>query len=355
VLRLTASIGISIYPDDGDDAESLINGADAAMYHAKRHELGGLAFHDDKRHAPRGVAAPPLDSLRRPVTRYELALAEHERRHAELREANEQLVMAALTAQELQTAAERAHQRQAEFMAVVAEELSNPLAPIRLAAAMLGRAQASEPLLPRAQAIIEQQVETMLRLVGSLRDVSQIHAGKLILGLQPVDLVAAIDAAVAACRPAMDTRLQRFDVRLPVRRIEVLGEPARLQQIIRNLLDNASKFTPDHGVIELTAVLAAGAVVLTLADNGIGISPQALPTIFEPFMQDVHAIGYNGVGLGIGLTVVRALVQAHGGRVSAHSAGIHRGSQFVVTLPLDLGSHAVPGQPSELLDRSEPA
>jgi signal transduction histidine kinase len=325
------------------------------MYHAKRHEAGSLAFHGESPAAPRAVASSPLDALRSPVTRYELALAEHERRHAELREANENLVVAALGAQELQAAAERASRRQAEFMAVVADELSNPLAPIRLAAAMLGRQQSAEPLLPRAQAIIEQQVQTMLSLVGTLRDVSQIRTGTLTLTQKSVDLVAAIDGAVAACRPAMDTRLQRFDVRLPVRRIEVHGDLPRLQQIISNLLDNASKFTPDHGLIELAAVMAADSVVLTISDSGIGISAQALPTIFEPFMQDVHAIGFNGVGLGIGLTVVRALVQAHGGRVSAHSRGIHLGSQFVVTLPLSLPYRPAEAGPSGKSSRSEPA
>ena len=111
------------------------------------------------------------------------------------------------------------------------------------------------------------------------------------------------------------------------------GDPVRLAQVLRNLLDNASKYTPDNGRIELSVEVAASSIELSLTDNGIGISADALPHVFDPFVQDPRAIGFNGVGLGIGLTVVRELVEAHGGTVTASSGGSGLGSRFVVVLP----------------------
>ncbi len=334
VLRLTASIGISIYPDDGEDAATLINRADVAMYRAKRHGLGRLVFRSEEPAGERSLEPTALAALQKPVTRFELALAEHEQRHAQLQEANAQLLLAALSAQALQAAAEQAQRRQTEFLAVVAHELRNPLAPIRNAASLLGRVSTDEPMLPRLQGIIERQVVHMSRLVSDLLDVSRVSTGKFRIERRPVDLVGIIDAAVDACRPAMDTRLQHFVARVPARALEVHGDPVRLVQVVSNLLDNASKYTLDGGEIGLSVMVAGDALMMTVSDSGIGITAEALATVFEPFVQDAHAIGFNGVGLGIGLTVVRELVEAHGGHVVAHSAGSGLGSQFVVTLPL---------------------
>jgi two-component sensor histidine kinase len=158
--------------------------------------------------------------------------------------------------------------------------------------------------------------------------------GKLRLAFETVDLASTIDQAVRACRPAMDTRQQQLRVRLPLQALPLRGDPVRLGQVVSNLLDNASKYTPDGGEIALTAVVVDGAIVITVSDSGIGIATEALPRVFEPFVQDARAIGFNGAGLGIGLTVVRELVEGHGGSVVARSAGIGLGSQFVVTLPL---------------------
>ncbi|HEY4957623.1 MAG TPA: diguanylate cyclase [Caldimonas sp.] len=334
VLRLTASIGIAIYPEDGQEADRLIACADAAMYSAKNEGPGSFVFRGGEASLEPLLSLPSLASLRPPLTHHEVAIAEHERRLGELREANEQLVMAALNAQDLQAGAEQAQRRQTDFLAVLAHELRNPLAPIRNAAATLGDARMGEAMLPKMQAVIERQVAHMTRLIDDLLDVSRVSTGKLQLDKVRIDIAAVVDAAIEACRPAMDTRLQRLTVHLPASALEVHGDAARLVQILGNLLDNASKYTPDGGEIKLSVQARGDSVVVAVADNGIGISAASLPRIFEPFVQDTQAMGFNGTGLGIGLTVVRELVEAHAGEVQASSAGTGLGSEFVVTLPL---------------------
>jgi len=334
LLRLTASIGISIYPDDGEHAETLIDQADAAMVHAKRHGFRRCTFHRELPAGERALQAlkPTPGPLQHALSDYEAALVENDRRHSLLREANEQLLLAALGAQALQAAAEQAQRQQTHFLAVLAHELRNPLAPIRTAAALLPRVGSEE--LPRMQAIIERQVAHMARLVGDLLDVSRVNTGKLRLERRPMDLAVIIDEAVDACRPAMATRLQRFDVQIPAGALAVHGDADRLAQVFSNLLDNASKYTPVGGAIGLLLRVAEETVVIAVSDSGIGITDEALPHVFDPFVQDTHAIGFNGAGLGIGLTVVRELVEAHGGTVVATSAGTGLGSRFTVTLPL---------------------
>jgi diguanylate cyclase len=327
-LPLTASIGISLYPDDGQDAGTLISLADAAMYRVKRKGRDGFAFHG----SPGLVARPP--ALQRPtVDGAPPAGLAHDPRQTQLREANEQLVLAALDARELQGAAERAQRRQAEFMAVVVDELRNPYAPIRIATAMLGRGATDEPLLPRVRSIVGQQAAQITRLVDGRVDSSKLTAGRLRLDRRAIDMVALVDEVVVAARDAINGRRQHLAVHLPRGPVELQGDHLRLAQVIGNLLDNASRYTPHGGEIELSLTTADDAIVLTVADNGAGITATALPTLFDPFVQDTQAIAFNGIGLGIGLTVVRTLVEAHGGSVVANSAGNGQGSRFVVTLP----------------------
>ena len=333
VIRMTASIGICMYPEDGDTAELLIDRADAAMYRAKQLPKACFLFHgdcaeSDVRSAPAAPAAP-----RSPVViPYSIAVAEHERRIGDLREANEQLVLAVLSAQELQAAAERSQARQKEVLALVAHELRNPLTPLGIAASMLHGSDAKD--LTRMQQIIEKQVTHMARLVSDLLDLSRSHTGKLRLHVRSVPLADAIDEAVNASRPTMDTRLQHFRLQLPSQPIVLEADPIRLVQILCNLLDNASKYTPGGGEISLTASIEEKNVVIRIADNGIGISAEALGNVFELFAQDIHATGFNSHGLGIGLTVVKELVESHGGTVTVDSAGVGLGSEFVLSLPL---------------------
>lgn len=272
---------------------------------------------DARAFAPAGVAPTTADS---------------DDRHAQLREANEQLVLAALNAQSRQAAAQQAHQLQTEFLAVLAHELRNPLVPIRTTAALLARVPAAE--LPRLQGILERQVNHLARLVNDLFDVSRVRVGKLKLELQDVNMEAIIAEAIDTCRPAMDQRGQAFGSYVTARTLMVRGDAVRLSQVLINLLDNASKYTPVGGAIRLSAVVVEQTLVLTVSDNGIGIPAEELPRVFDPFVQDPRAVRFNGDGLGIGLTVVRELIEAHGGTVSAQSAGSGLGSQFAISLPL---------------------
>jgi diguanylate cyclase (GGDEF)-like protein len=326
-FELTASIGLSLFPDDADDPQALIDLADAAMYRAKRSGSGELACHGsqmtDAQQPPEAVKA-------------------HDDRRADLREANAALVLAALNEQDLRLASELAQQRQAELLAVVAHELRGPLTPIRNAAALLGRLCADEPMLLRMQAVIERQVVHLAHLVGDLLDVSRAKTGKLRLACVPIDLAPLIGDSILAFQPVMDLRHQRFGLTTVPGPIPVNGDAVRLAQVLSNLLDNAVKYTPDGGWIELAVTVADGRVRLALSDGGIGIAPESLHRVFEPFVQDSEASRFNGHGLGIGLAVVRELVLAHGGQVKALSDGQGRGSRFVVTLPL-LAAHRAPG------------
>ncbi|MGU9806499.1 HAMP domain-containing histidine kinase [Pseudomonas sp. Fig-3] len=252
--------------------------------------------------------------------------------YRQMREANEQLVIAALSAQHLQDAAERALERQRSVLALVAHELRHPLTPISMIAGRLVRVPSEE--LPRMQKLIEGQVRHMSRLVEDLLDVSRVSTGKFRLDCQIVDMVQIVREAIDICKPAMVSGNLLFSTTLPECALLVYGDPVRLAQILGNLLGNAVKYTPVGGTVELSVTVEGSVLKVSIRDTGIGISAKALPFIFEPFVQDVHAIGFNGVGLGIGLTVVRELVESHGGTVVGKSEGDGKGSEFVVRLPL---------------------
>ena len=227
-----------------------------------------------------------------------------------------------------------ADRRKDEFLALLAHELRNPLAPIRTAAHIVGADAATREQQRRAGAIIERQVAVMRRLIDDLLDVSRITAGKLQIRPTRVPLAEVIDLAVATTRPACEELGHTLIVAVPETPLYIEADAARLAQAFGNLLHNACKFTPPHGRITLTARHGDdGMAEVTVGDNGIGIDPAFLPRLFEKFAQAGPDVGRAQGGLGLGLSLVQGIVALHGGTVTAASEGRGEGSTFVVRLP----------------------
>jgi PAS domain S-box-containing protein len=237
-------------------------------------------------------------------------------------------------------ALKEADHRKDEFLAMLAHELRNPLAPIRTAAQVLRLKGPAEPHLQLARDVIERQVQQLTRLVDDLLDLSRISRGKLNVQLEPVDLATVITRAVEISRPLIDARKHHLEVSLPGQAVQVEGDPARLAQVVSNLLNNAAKYTEEGGRIWLTVEPASERrrrpreVLLRVRDTGVGIAADMLPSIFEMFTQVQGSVSRSEGGLGVGLTLVRSLVELHGGSVTALSEGLGQGSEFVVRLPL---------------------
>lgn len=340
VVQLGASIGISIFPDDGESVEELTALADAAMYHAKQRGAAHYAFHGDatdaERLGVRSIAIGPPHS----ITMASGGQNADGQPSALMRAANEQLVLTTLENSVVQAELESANRRQLDFMAILAHELRNPLAPMRNVSALLARVQPGDPILPRLQDIIERQVVHMARMIDDLLDISRAQNGKLSMDSLTTELRSLVADAVATCQSALDSRRQDLTAILPTFPVHVVGDPIRLTQVFTNLLNHASKYTPDGGSLSLVMTSDAQNVVLTLTDTTPGPTTDSQPTIFGSFVPVVHANEFSTVGLGIGLTVVNELVKAHGGTVGARSRGPEHGSQLVVTLPCFRGTTA---------------
>lgn len=234
---------------------------------------------------------------------------------------------------------QRADRQKNEFLSMLAHELRNPLAPIRNAVHILKRKSSSGPELQWAYDVIDRQVIGLVRLVDDLLDVSRITSGKIRLKLEPVEVQAIVAQAVETSRPLIDARNHRLAVNLPTQPLWVRGDAVRLAQVLTNLLNNAAKYTDEGGEITLTVASEAGEVVMKVRDNGVGIPPVMMASIFELFTQVDRSLDRSQGGLGIGLTLVRQLVQMHCGSVHVFSAGANQGSEFTIRLPA-LAAHA---------------
>jgi signal transduction histidine kinase/DNA-binding response OmpR family regulator len=241
---------------------------------------------------------------------------------------------------------QEADRRKNEFLAMLAHELRNPLAPIRNAVEILRLGGADPQVVAKTSGLIENQVHQLVRLVDDLLDISRITRGMIRLQKEAIRAATVIERAVETSRPVLDARAHVLEVSVPDEPIWLEGDPVRLAQILGNLLNNAAKYTEPGGNVWLSVERQNGEVVFSVRDSGMGIPPDKLSTIFELFTQVERSLDRSQGGLGIGLTLVRNLVEMHGGSVRAYSDGLKKGSEFVVRLPvLTTEEHATPSIP----------
>ncbi len=307
------------------------------------------AYYNEDQHILEGYGSGAVDYLHKPVNpsvlRSKVAVfAElHKKRRAleganrALKDLNESLdrrVTERTTALlESEARLLEANRRKDEFLATLAHELRNPLAPVRNAVEVL-RLRGVEGEMKWASELIDRQVRAMSRLIDDLMDVSRINQGRIELRREVVDLHEVLADAIETTRPLMEESKHRLDVHLPAHPLQVNVDRTRMAQAFMNLLNNAAKYTDQGGVIELRASVNANKVLVTVKDSGIGIPTDHLESVFEMFSQVETALTRSRGGLGIGLSLTQRLVQMHGGRVSARSAGMATGSEFEVELPL---------------------
>lgn len=247
---------------------------------------------------------------------------------------------------EMDIALREADRRKDEFLATLAHELRNPLAPMTYSLEILKQEGLPPEILAGAREMNERQLHHLVRLVDDLLDVSRISQDKLELRLTDVELASILHQAVEVARPLAQIKNHEIDVQLPGEPIYLNGNATRLAQVFSNLLNNACKFTPPGGRIQLLAERLGGVAKVTVSDNGVGISAEMLPKVFDIFTQADHSIERSQGGLGIGLTLVRRLVELHGGAIVAESPGLGLGSKFSVTLPMHSGTrHEFPRDP----------
>jgi signal transduction histidine kinase len=235
--------------------------------------------------------------------------------------------------------------RKNEFLAMLAHELRNPLAPIRTAVDLLKIQNSLDPAIEKARDVIDRQLRQITRMVDDLLDLSRITRGQVQLRLERVELANVVACALETSRPLITARNHELTVAVAKQPIWLSGDAARLAQVLSNLINNAAKYTEPGGHIWVEADREEDEAVLRVRDTGSGIAPNLLPKIFDLFVQADRTLDRSQGGLGIGLTLVRHLVEMHGGRVKASSPGTEMGSEFVVYLPLSTNSRQVPQIP----------
>jgi signal transduction histidine kinase/ActR/RegA family two-component response regulator len=255
-----------------------------------------------------------------------LDVTERKRMHEALQQSESEL---ARQAEELRVAA----RRKDEFLATLAHELRNPLAPIRTGMDLLAQAP-GDPTAQRTLGVMQRQIGHMVRLIDDLLDVSRITNGKLQLRRQRIELSSVIEAAIESSRPLIERKQHTLSVSLPEAPIRLDADLTRIAQAVGNLLNNASNYTPEHGLIELSVKRDGNSVLIEVRDDGVGIPPERLNDIFDMFSQVNRTSERSQGGLGIGLALVRRLVDMHGGTVSASSPGLGQGSTFTLRLPI---------------------
>jgi signal transduction histidine kinase len=266
----------------------------------------------------------PLDGV--PAVSVIVTDLTQQKQHEELHRTQEAL-------RESEAMLREADRRKDEFLATLAHELRNPLAPVRNAVEVLRLRTPSDPDVQWAYDVIDRQVQRMARLVDELMDLSRITRNQVVLHREPVDLITVIEAAIETSQPLITQHAHRLAVRLPQRAVRIHGDLTRLAQVFANILNNAAKYTDQGGRIEIGAVIDGPDVAVTVSDNGVGIPQESLPRVFDMFTQVDRTLSRSQTGLGVGLSLVKRLVEMHGGRVTASSEGNGKGSAFTVHLP----------------------
>jgi signal transduction histidine kinase len=257
-----------------------------------------------------------------------------QRANQELESANRSLQTEVTERARVELALKEADRHKDEFLAMLAHELRNPLAPIHNAVQLMHRTSVTDPLLSWSRDVIGRQLAHLTRLVDDLLDVSRITRGKINLNKEVIQLDTLVARTVETVQPSLEERGHTLSVEIPTGILAILGDPTRLMQAIGNVLSNAAKYTEPGGRITLSAAQVGSEVEIRVRDNGIGIPADLLPMIFNLFTQLDSTSGLSQSGLGIGLALVQRLVEMHGGSVTAHSDGLGRGSEFLIRLPL---------------------
>jgi signal transduction histidine kinase len=253
---------------------------------------------------------------------------------ATLRDISERKALEAQLRQKVQELAE-ADRRKDEFLAMLAHELRNPLAPIRNALYIMKARESDPGIVAQTRALIEQGVQSITRLVDDLLDVTRIKTGKLVLRPEPADLSAIIARSLETTRSLVEAKRHQVRLSLPSAPLSLVVDPTRIEQILVNLLTNAAKYTEPGGSIELACEVGDGEIALSVRDNGVGIAPEMLGRIFDLFAQVDDTFDRSLGGLGIGLTLSRRLARLHGGDLTVASEGLGLGSQFILRLPVN--------------------
>jgi signal transduction histidine kinase/ActR/RegA family two-component response regulator len=307
----------------------------------------------NKKSAERDIAAPArTDALPEPHQAESAVLVDNspESRLRDLRDVNERLVVATLRAQDLERQAEAARRQQLNFMAVLAHELRNPVAPIRHAIKLLDSGSLSEEQQKWSRTVITRQVEHMARLLDDLLDSARLTRGELKLQLAPVTLLSIVTDALDSARPLIEKKHHSLEINLPEAAIVLQVDAVRIAQVLSNLLMNAAKYSDADGRITVTATIDPDYVAISVLDAGVGLQAEVIPGLFLMFSQLQSTLDRAEGGLGIGLAFANELVKLHGGRIEVKSEGEGCGSEFTILLPssMVLESKSMPPEPQTM-------
>jgi signal transduction histidine kinase len=303
---------------------------------AAKHATLPMASNSDKIQQVKASPGETVESLLHALQRAESELAVT---RAALERQSQELAHALAVQKEIETELHQqrdwrdADRRKDEFLATLAHELRNPLAPIRQAALISKAPGATDAQKRWSHDVIDRQVQHMSLLLDDLLDISRVTRGTLALRMQSSDLATVIETAVETARPTIDSKRHALTVDMPPEPIQFVADPLRVAQVLSNLLTNAAKYTDPEGQIHVTASCEADKVIIRVKDSGIGISAAALPRVFNMFSQVHSTTDRSEGGLGIGLALAQGLIELHGGAIEANSAGLGCGSEFTVRLP----------------------